>query len=222
MGPLIILAEEEGPVIEEEAAAAGEAIVAETQVLAEEAKVAGQAIANEAEVLAGEAEAEGKAILDKIGQALSNNEVEETTAQCEELMGEAAEGGGLEAEGPGQWREAQESMSDRAADFQSKVTGQPPGRVYDVDGVKFDGYKDGKLLDAKGPGYEQFVDSNGDFKPWYRGAGELVDQAERQLSVAGDTPIEWHVAEEPAADAMRSLLQREGFGQIDVVFDPLQ
>jgi hypothetical protein len=91
MGPLIILAEEEGPVIEEEAAAAGEAISAEAGVLAEEAKAAGQAIATEAETLAGEIEAEGKTVFDRVEQALSSDEIGETTAQCEAEGSNAAD-----------------------------------------------------------------------------------------------------------------------------------
>jgi hypothetical protein len=83
MGPLIILAEEEGPVIEEGAAAAAEAIAAETQVLTQEARVAGQTIVTEAQTLAGEVEAEGKAIFNKIGDALSSGDVGEIAVQCE-------------------------------------------------------------------------------------------------------------------------------------------
>ena len=72
-------------------------------------------------------------------------------------------------------------MSDRAAAYQSRITGRLPDVGYTVKGVKFDGFDDaaGVLLDAKGPGYATFV-RNGQFQPWFRGADGLVDQAQRQ------------------------------------------
>lgn len=78
-------------------------------------------------------------------------------------------------DGPGGFAETPESKSERAAQYQAEVTGTPSGQSYVVDGVKFDGFADRSLLDAKGPGYEQFVDAySGSFKPWYRGADQLV------------------------------------------------
>jgi hypothetical protein len=123
---------------------------------------------------------------------------------------------------PGSWRSANESMSARAAAYQSQISGQPPGQVYIVNGVKFDGYDGSSLLDAKGPGYANFVGTNGEFKPWWNGTDSLLDQADRQTAAAGSTPITWAVAEKPAADAMRSLLQQNGFSNIDVVHVPAQ
>jgi hypothetical protein len=124
-------------------------------------------------------------------------------------------------DGPGGFAETPESMSERAAQYQAEVTGTTPGQSYVVDGVKFDGFADGTLLDAKGPGYEQFVDaSSGSFKPWYRGADQLVQQAERQLLAAGDTPITWHVAEGRAASAIEDLLAENGIGGIVVTWTP--
>src|SRR5271165_3191451 len=95
MGGLIILEEvieEEGPVIEEEAAATGEAIAAEAQVLAQEAETAAKAIAAEAEALAQQAEAEGEAILNELEDALGDGEVDEVEEECSAEGGD--EGGG--------------------------------------------------------------------------------------------------------------------------------
>ena len=80
--------------------------------------------------------------------------------------------------GPGSFSQVIESMSDRAAAFQTLVTGQATSVGYVVKGVKFDGFDDGAgiLLDAKGPGYATFV-RNGEFQPWFRGADDLVAQA---------------------------------------------
>jgi len=44
--------------------------------------------------------------------------------------------------------------------------------------------------------------------------------AQRQLSVANGTPIQWRFAEESAASATRSLLQQRGISGIDIVHVP--
>lgn len=111
-------------------------------------------------------------------------------------------------------------MSPRAAAYQEQITGCACGNVYDVDGVAFDGFRNGGLLDAKGPGYGTFVGKDGNFRPWYRGADSLADQARRQLAAANGTPITWHVAEENAAGAMRNLFANEGISGINVVWTP--
>ena len=127
--------------------------------------------------------------------------------------------GGAEDAGPGAWGSASESMSARAAAYQEQITGRAAGSVYRVNGVKFDGYSDGVLQDAKGPGYANFV-KDGTFEPWYSGSADLVAQAQRQLAAAGGTPIEWSVAEPEAAVAIRNLLASEGISGIKVVNVP--
>ena len=126
---------------------------------------------------------------------------------------------GVKREGPGVFVNVNEAMSPRAAAYQAQITGRNIGDVYLVDGVKFDGYKGGTLVDAKGPGYAKFV-KDGGFRSWFSGASDLVDQAERQLSVAGQLPVTWHVAEAPAALAIRRLLESNGLGAIRVVHTP--
>lgn len=91
MGGLIILAqiaEEEGPVIEEELAPVGEAIAAEAEVLAKDAEAAAQVVEAEAEKLAQAVEAEGKTILSKIEEILGNGQVDKVTTVCETQKGE--------------------------------------------------------------------------------------------------------------------------------------
>ena len=107
-------------------------------------------------------------------------------------------------------------MSDRAAAFQAEVTGSAPGSVYRVGGVDFDGFSNGTLLEAKGPGYATFVRA-GEFRPWFQGADGLVSQASRQLAAAGGTPIRWVVAEPEAATAIRNLFGQNGITGINVV-----
>jgi hypothetical protein len=91
-------------------------------------------------------------------------------------------------------------------------------------GVRFDGFKDGVLLEAKGPGYaNKFLDDLAP-KRWFKntGAKELVRQALRQLDAARGTgvPIRWHIAEEKTAQAIRLLFKDERVVGIEVVYTP--
>jgi hypothetical protein len=89
---------------------------------------------------------------------------------------------------------------------------------YAVNGVKFDGYDDGVLQDAKGEGYARFV-RDGDFKPWFDGAQGFVEQAQSQLAAANGTPITWYFAEQEAAIATQNLFDQNGIG-INIVYQP--
>ncbi|MGV9210898.1 polymorphic toxin-type HINT domain-containing protein [Micromonospora sp. RB23] len=121
--------------------------------------------------------------------------------------------------GPGTWGVVAESMSASAAAYQVRVTGVPFGFGYEVNGVKFDGFRDGVLLDAKGLGYAKFA-KDGRFVSWYDGADGLVGQAQRQLKAAGGTPITWLVAEADAVTAMRNLFADRGISGINLVHTP--
>ena len=91
-------------------------------------------------------------------------------------------------------------------------------------GVKFDDYKNGVLMETKGPGYAWAVDSaTGEFRTdfEYKGVPQLLGQAGRQISVAPQgTPIVWYVAEERAAAAVRILFRENGFQGINVIYQP--
>ena len=121
---------------------------------------------------------------------------------------------------PGSWQPVNESMSARAADYQTQISGRT-GEAYVVDGVKFDGFDGATLLDAKGPGYGSFVDRSGEFYSWFRGQDSLLRQAASQGSVANGVPIIWHVAEPKAADAMRSLFTNSGVDWVRIVHTPV-
>ncbi|RKH08411.1 hypothetical protein D7X74_31665 [Corallococcus sp. CA047B] len=139
--------------------------------------------------------------------------------------------GGAPSQGPGQWGPAKESMSTRARRYQEQITGHSADEAYWVGGVgknsggvKFDGFKESALLEAKGPGYaNKFLDTL-DPKSWFEptGAKGFIDQALRQRdSVLGmGIAIEWHVAEEGAAKAIRKLLQDNGVREITVIHTP--
>jgi hypothetical protein len=131
-------------------------------------------------------------------------------------------GSSAQARGPGQWSPVKESMSRRAARYQEQISGRPVNESYVVRGVRFDGYENGVLLEAKGPGYANKFTRELDPKPWFtKGARSLVDQAQRQLQVANGTPIRWHVAESKAAEAIRELLNNAGMHGIEVVHTPV-
>jgi len=108
-------------------------------------------------------------------------------------------------------------MSGRAAAYQVRFG--RTGQVFRVNGVKFDGIANGVLQEAKGPGYATFV-RNGEFQPWFRGADALASQARRQLMAAGGSPIQWHFAEQSAANATRTLFSKRGISGIEILFTP--
>jgi hypothetical protein len=133
------------------------------------------------------------------------------------------------AQEPGQWGPADEYMSEQAARYQQQVTGRPVSEAYWVGGVgrksggvAFDGFKDGVLLECKGPNYANKFLDNLDPKHWFEntGAQRIIDQARRQFEAANGVPIHWHVAEAKAAEAIRKLLKDAGYGQIKVFHTP--
>ncbi|MFY2564085.1 Tox-REase-5 domain-containing protein [Corallococcus terminator] len=144
----------------------------------------------------------------------------------------AAKQGGP-SDGPGEWGPSGEKgASVRARAYQEQISGRSIDDAYWVGGVgrksggtKFDGFEMGVLLEAKGPGYAEFFEKNLSPKSWYKDSGkaqDLVDQARRQRDVVQGkgVPIEWHVAEKHAADAMRDLFINNGLGEIKVIHTP--
>ncbi len=135
------------------------------------------------------------------------------------------------ADGPGQWGLAQESMSPRARHYQEQITRHSADDAYWIGGVgrnsggvKFDGFENGVLLEAKGPGYaNKFLD---DLRPkvWFEksGAKALVEQARRQLRASHGTgaSIRWHIAEQKTAEAIRELFRANDIEGIEVAFTP--
>ena len=132
------------------------------------------------------------------------------------------------SKGPGQWGPAKESMKPPARRYQEQITGHSADEAYWVGGmstaeggVKFDGFKDGVLLEAKGPNYANKFEDSLDPKFWFAnsGAAEMVKQAQRQIeSVRGmGIPIEWHVAEAKVAEAIELLFERNQISEIRVV-----
>jgi hypothetical protein len=120
--------------------------------------------------------------------------------------------------GPGVFKSVSESMNAASAAYQARVTGLKAGTAYLVKGVKFDGFTNGVLIEAKAR-YAQFVKA-GEFRKWFLGKGGFVRQAERQLRAANGTPIQWRFAEEAAANATRAWFKKSGISGIDIVHFP--
>jgi hypothetical protein len=125
-----------------------------------------------------------------------------------------------DAGGPGEWGLANESWnSAEAFTYQEQISGESADLAYRIGDVKFDGYSNGVLQEAKGEGYAWAV-KNGQFIENYRGAQGIVDQAERQVTAANGTPITWSVAEEPVVSAIDNLFTTNGITGINVVYVP--
>ena len=118
----------------------------------------------------------------------------------------------------GSWQNANESMSDASRKYQHYITGVEDGMVYNVSGVRFDGYKDGILLEAKG-NYSNFVNKNGEFHKWFAGAESLVNQGRRQLAVAEGNSIKWFFNDSTSLEATRRLFENRNIRGIELVLD---
>lgn len=150
-----------------------------------------------------------------LGGAVSTTD---TVAKGAEQIGQEAEAAGSASESPGQWIEVNESMSASARDYQAQITGKV-GQAHILNGVKFDGISNGALLEAKGPGYANFV-KDGEFQGWFTGEKPLVNQAVRQMRAANGAPIEWHVADKEAVQALQKLFQDKNITGIKVIYTP--
>ncbi|AFE03249.1 hypothetical protein COCOR_00068 [Corallococcus coralloides DSM 2259] len=132
------------------------------------------------------------------------------------------------AGGPGKWVQVNESMSDRARDYQVQVTGAPKGSAYRLrEGdtvVDYDGYDlvEDLLLEAKGPGYAKFIKDDMSLKEFYKGFGKVLEQAERQEAMAQGRRIRWIVAEERFATLLKKAFLEIGRSIEVVCIAPLQ
>lgn len=116
---------------------------------------------------------------------------------------------GRKAVGPGAWETVNESMSARAAAYQTQITGLPITDGYVIrtatGPVKFDGFHNGVLIDAKSY-YSNFI--KGDDWIWFFDTEKnFLRQARSQLAAAGGTPIEWVFAEPKTAALVGQLLK---------------
>lgn len=109
-------------------------------------------------------------------------------------------------------------MSDFSRAYQKQITGQE-GMAWVQNGVKFDGMKDGILLDAKG-NYSQFINKNtGEFYDWFTGKQGLLDEARRQIDASEGARIQWYFAEEETRDVVQELFSDKGITEIELIFE---
>ena len=79
----------------------------------------------------------------------------------------------------GKWEPTNEAMSAAAARYQSFVTGKAANQSYKLNGRKFDGFKNGTLLEAKS-GHLKFINpKTGKFHEWFKESGlaKMLKQA---------------------------------------------
>jgi len=118
----------------------------------------------------------------------------------------------------GKYVQSGESMSLRASDFQSVVTGLPPGIGYIENGVTFDGCLEGHgvLLEAKSRRYGAFV-KNGKFRKNFKTLASFQKQVKNQWTAAHGDPIEWHFEEDASADIFRDEVLKLEYDNIEVI-----
>ncbi|MGE6763013.1 restriction endonuclease fold toxin 5 domain-containing protein [Corallococcus interemptor] len=164
-------------------------------------------------------------VLDVSAVAVAGEVVEVTLASTAVTM---AVVGPPPAGGPGKWVQVNESMSDRARDYQAQATGAPKGSAYRLkagdEEVDFDGYDpvENVLLEAKGPGYAKFIKDDMSLKEFFKGFGKVLAQAERQLDAAGGRRIRWIIAEERFAAFLRKAFEAYRFPIEVVSIRPIQ
>lgn len=170
---------------------------------------------------------------DNCGMIDLDASISRTVSQCQDASGtvlksadEIAEVLEREIKGSklplsGQWIDVNESMSEFSRKYQTQITGQE-GKVWYQNGVKFDGMKEGILLDAKGK-YAQFVNKNtGEFYNWFTGSEDLVNEAWRQIYASEGARIQWYFAEESSMNAVKVLFENEGVEGIELIFEAMK
>lgn len=122
---------------------------------------------------------------------------------------------------PGRWLhdfEAGTNMSEEAAGYEARVCNKDRGLGYYVNGVQFDGFENGVLVDAKYYA-ENSGTTRGLLKNNYFLGTRAVTQGLRQVMAAGGRQVEWRVASQSAVDKLRELFETNKI-PVRVVFAP--
>ena len=99
-------------------------------------------------------------------------------------------------------------MSDLSRAYQKQIAGTD--MVWLQNGVKFDGFNAGRLVEAKA-NYKNFVNKKtGRFYDWFNGQDSLIDQAIRQINASDGAPIDWYFMDETSMNATKKLFSSEG------------
>jgi hypothetical protein len=111
--------------------------------------------------------------------------------------------------------------SDRAKEYQSQITGLPPGEAVTFNGVTFDGCResDGTFLEAKGQNLAWML---GRSESWFVATSSLYkdakDQGLKQSLAAGWHHIEWYFAERSLAVYFKKKFRDWGYNNIKVCY----
>lgn len=139
----------------------------------------------------------------------------------------AAGGGGsycawLVLGGPGKWIPETESMSAADRAYEQLVTnGAPAGISYKVPAdtpsgfVKFDGYQNGALIDAKNQHYSSsMIGADGKLKFPTKETSTMV----KQVKAANGTPVVWYMSDEKTLHALKQWALDNNVKGIDFIF----
>jgi len=91
--------------------------------------------------------------------------------------------------------------SDRTIAYQQQITGLPPGLEIVFNGERYDGCweSNGDLVEAKGEGYANMMAGPDQWKNWFRGLNDLMQQMKQHSDYAADRVVEYYFAEESVA-----------------------
>jgi len=130
-------------------------------------------------------------------QRLSSETIQQITTTADDIIKRLEK---AQNSGAGKWVQ-KPRRGGPSLTHQSRMSGQPIQEVggkqlineYEVNGVFFDDFKNGKLIDYK-DNYTKFIDKKtGNFLEWFQGAKELQNQAWNQVKAANGTPVVWKV-----------------------------
>jgi restriction endonuclease fold toxin 5 of polymorphic toxin system len=112
--------------------------------------------------------------------------------------------------------------SERSLAHEEQITGLPRGLEVKLNGVRFDGCRegDGTMLEAKGPGFADKMTAPDDWPEWFTGDEAMAEQMRRQSGAAAGRMVEWHFAEQPVADYFRVFAEQNRLSNIVVLYTP--
>ena len=123
----------------------------------------------------------------------------------------------MEDEGPGAWYKFK-FFNKMAEKYQAFRNGKPIGWDYFYNGVRFDGFRNGKLLECKYNWKSLVSKKTGEFYDFMKFIVEK--QARRQFDATDNMKIIWEFSDEAAADACRKLFEKLNI-PIEVRYAPM-
>ncbi len=120
----------------------------------------------------------------------------------------------------GEWVKVNEYMSEASRKYQKQITGRD--EIWLQNGVRYDGMKNGILIEAKGD-YSAFIDERtGKFKVWFTGVEDIIDQAAKQLEASEGAPVVWYFSDKTSMDVIKNYFESQGIIGIIFIYEPLK